>query len=300
MTYLLPGILLITVASGISYTAFRLFLDVRSGIFERFQSMPIARTSVLWAHVLTSLVANLISLVVVVLVALLMGFRSGAGALACLAVAGILVLFTQALTWIAVIPGLTAKSTDGVSAFLPAHLPAVHQLGIRTHPHHARPGAGLRRAPAGDVHRQRDPRPAHTAAGRHWHLDRPCVVCRHPPRRVHLRHGDLPSQHLVVSVGCASQGRRCAWRWSRTGSSSWPCPANGPSAPPAPPVTRAPVRSQIVQSTAPEPVLRRGPVTTVQSYVCLVENDRLVAPFLDDAGRLRAVPRAACGPPRRP
>src|SRR6187402_2595410 len=90
--YLLPGILLITIASGISYTAFRLFLDMKSGIFERFQSMPIARSSVLWAHVLTSLVANLVSIVVVVLAALLMGFRSGAGVLAWLAVAGILML----------------------------------------------------------------------------------------------------------------------------------------------------------------------------------------------------------------
>ena len=117
VTYLLPGILLITIASGIAYTAFRLFTDIQSGIFERFQSMPIARASVLWAHVLTSVVANLISLVVVVLVALLMGFRSGAGVAAWLEVAGILVLFTLMLTWIAVIPGLSAKSTDGVSAF---------------------------------------------------------------------------------------------------------------------------------------------------------------------------------------
>src|SRR5262245_7941611 len=117
VNYLLPGILLITIASGISYTGFRLFLDMKSGIFERFQSMPIARPSVLWAHVLTSLVANLISLVVVVLVALLMGFRSGAGVLEWLGVAGILILFTLALTWIAVIPGLSAKSADGASAF---------------------------------------------------------------------------------------------------------------------------------------------------------------------------------------
>ncbi len=117
VNYLLPGILLITIASGISYTAFRLFLDMQSGIFERFQSMPIARSSVLWAHVLTSVVANLISIVVVVLVALLMGFRSGAGALAWLASAGILTLFTLALTWIAVIPGLSATSADGASAF---------------------------------------------------------------------------------------------------------------------------------------------------------------------------------------
>ena len=60
VNYLLPGILLITIATGISYTAFRLFLDIKSGIFERFESMPIARASVLWAHVLTSVVANLI------------------------------------------------------------------------------------------------------------------------------------------------------------------------------------------------------------------------------------------------
>jgi ABC-2 type transport system permease protein len=72
---------------------------------------------VLWAHVLTSLVANQISLVIVVGVALLMGFRSGAGVLAWLAVAGILLLFTLALTWLAVIPGLTAKSADGAGAF---------------------------------------------------------------------------------------------------------------------------------------------------------------------------------------
>ncbi|WIY06597.1 ABC transporter permease [Amycolatopsis mongoliensis] len=117
VNYLLPGILLITVASGIAYTALRLFQDMKGGIFERFQSMPIARSAVLWAHVLTSLVANLISLVVVVGVALLMGFRSGAGVGAWLAVAGILLLFTLALTWLAVIPGLTAKSVDGASAF---------------------------------------------------------------------------------------------------------------------------------------------------------------------------------------
>src|SRR3954467_12448291 len=101
--YLLPGILLITVASGVAYTSYRLFLDLQGGIFERFQSMPIARSAALWAHVLTSLVANLFSLALVVVVALLMGFRTGAGPLAWLGVLGILALFTLALTWVAVI-----------------------------------------------------------------------------------------------------------------------------------------------------------------------------------------------------
>jgi ABC-2 type transport system permease protein len=135
VNYLLPGILLITIGMGISYTAFRLFTDIQSGIFERFQSMPIARSSVLWAHVLTSVVSNLISLALVVLVALLMGFRSGAGALAWLAVAGILVVFTLALTWLAVIAGLTAKTPDGAGAFAYpiTFLPFISSAFVPTH-----------------------------------------------------------------------------------------------------------------------------------------------------------------------
>jgi ABC-2 type transport system permease protein len=117
VNYLLPGILLITVASGVAYTALRLFTDVSGGIFERFQSLPIARSAVLWGHVLTSLIANLISLVLVVLVALAIGFRSGAGVVAWLGVLGIVVLFTLALTWLAVSAGLVATSPDGAGGF---------------------------------------------------------------------------------------------------------------------------------------------------------------------------------------
>ena len=117
VNYLLPGIMLIAIASGIAYTALRLFTDLASGIFERFHSMPIARSSVLWAHVLTSLVANAIAVVIIVLVALLMGFRTSAGPLAWLAVAGILVLFTLALTWVAIIAGLSAKTVEGGTGF---------------------------------------------------------------------------------------------------------------------------------------------------------------------------------------
>lgn len=101
VNYLLPGILLIAIASGIAYTAFRLFTDLQSGIFERFHSMPIARSSVLWAHVLTSMVANGITLVIIFGVGFLMGFRTGASVLA----------------WLAIIAGLSAKTTDGASAF---------------------------------------------------------------------------------------------------------------------------------------------------------------------------------------
>lgn len=123
VNYLLPGILLIAIANSVGYVSFRLFTDVQRGIFERFHSMPIARSAALWGHVLTSLVSNAISLFVIVFVALLMGFRSPAGILPWLAVAGILALFSLALTWIAVIPGLSAKTIDGASVIAyPIHL----------------------------------------------------------------------------------------------------------------------------------------------------------------------------------
>ncbi len=117
INYLLPGILLITIATGVSYTSYRLFLDLQSGIFDRFRSLPIARSSPLWAHVFTSVIANLVSVALVIGVAVLMGFRSEASPLNWLAVAGLLALFTLTLTWIAVIAGLSAKSVDGASAF---------------------------------------------------------------------------------------------------------------------------------------------------------------------------------------
>lgn len=117
VNYLLPGILLISIASGVSYTAFRLFMDMQKGIVARLSSMPISRSSVLWSHVLTSIVSNAISVLVIVGVACIMGFRSGAGLGNWLAVIGIVLLFMLALTWLAIIPGLKAKSIDGASAF---------------------------------------------------------------------------------------------------------------------------------------------------------------------------------------
>ena len=117
VSYMLPGVLLMAIASGISYTALRLFMDVQGGLFARFSSMPIKRSSMLWGHVLTSLVSNAISVVVIIIIALIIGFRSSAGIFSWLAVTGILALFTLALTWVAVLPGLTAKSMEGATAY---------------------------------------------------------------------------------------------------------------------------------------------------------------------------------------
>ncbi|WP_368896161.1 ABC transporter permease [Priestia megaterium] len=117
VNYLLPGILLMAIASGVAYTSVRLFNDVKSGLMARFITMPIKRSSVLWAHVLTSFVSNALTIVVVILIALLMGFRSSTDILDWFAVAGILGLFTLALTWLAIIPGLTAKSMEGATSY---------------------------------------------------------------------------------------------------------------------------------------------------------------------------------------
>ncbi|HAM80911.1 ABC transporter permease [Ornithinibacillus bavariensis] len=117
VNYLLPGILLMAIATGVGYTSLRLFTDVQSGLMARFITMPIKRSSVLWAHVLTSLVSNALTVIVVFLVALLIGFRTNANLLDWFSVAGVLGLFTLALTWLSVIPGLTAKSMEGATAY---------------------------------------------------------------------------------------------------------------------------------------------------------------------------------------
>jgi len=121
--------------------------------------MPIARSTMLWGHVITSLVSNAISIVVIILVALVMGFRSSAGVQSWLAVAGILTLFTLALTWVAMIAGLSAKTVDGAKRlFLPAYLPSIYQFGVRSNRVDAVGSSILCRKSAGDLDSGRHPR----------------------------------------------------------------------------------------------------------------------------------------------
>ncbi len=149
--------------------------------------MPIAPSTMLWGHVLTSLVSNAISVVVIMLVALLMGFRSSAGILSWLAVVGILALFTLALTWVAVIPGLTAKSTDGAAAFcVSAHLPALYQLGVCAHQVDAAGRQGLCRKPASDGDRGYHPCVTGWTASVSGYLGCACMVRRHSGGGLHL------------------------------------------------------------------------------------------------------------------
>lgn len=117
LNYQLPGILLITICNGVGYAAIRLFYDKQHGIFDRFHSMPIARSTLLWGHVLSSVASNLIAVAIVTLIAFALGFRSPAGIGAWCAVIGVLILFMLALTWVAIIIGLIAKTPDGATAW---------------------------------------------------------------------------------------------------------------------------------------------------------------------------------------
>ncbi len=115
--FAVPGVIIMTVVSGIAYAAFRLNNDISRGFINRFRSMPVAPSSILGGHVASSVLSNLFSVLIVMLVALLIGFRSGANITAWLLWAGMLVLFTLAMTWLAVFFGLLAKTAEGSAAF---------------------------------------------------------------------------------------------------------------------------------------------------------------------------------------
>lgn len=117
INFVVPGIVIMCIATGTAYSAMRLNNDMTKGIIDRFRSMPIAKSSILAAHVLTSVVFNAFSIVLVMLSALLMGFRTHAGITEWLVVIGILLLFTLAMTWISMMFGLLANSVEGAVAY---------------------------------------------------------------------------------------------------------------------------------------------------------------------------------------
>lgn len=115
--FITPAIIIMTVVSGIAYAAVRLNMDLQKGIINRFKTMPVAPSSILGGHAMSSTLSNLFSSLLVILVALLVGFRSAAGVTEWLLFSGILVLFTLATTWLAIWFGLLAKSVEGAGAF---------------------------------------------------------------------------------------------------------------------------------------------------------------------------------------
>ena len=122
--YVTPAIVVIAAASGALSTALSVNLDMTAGIINRFRTMAISRAAVLTGHVLGSAIQTIIAIVLVIGVALLIGFRPTATVVEWLAAAGLLALLTLALTWPAAAAGLAAKGPEGASniqllAFLP-------------------------------------------------------------------------------------------------------------------------------------------------------------------------------------
>jgi ABC-2 type transport system permease protein len=115
--YVLPGILLMSVGYGASSTSQAVNRDMTEGIIDRFRTMAIVRSSVLTGHVVGALLRTLVSAVLLVGVALLMGYRSHADAAEWLAAAGLVALLTIALSWLAVAVGLAAGNVEGTSGF---------------------------------------------------------------------------------------------------------------------------------------------------------------------------------------
>jgi len=115
LEFVMPGVLLMAVAAGAIGTAIAVNMDMTEGIIARFRTMAIFRPSVLTGHVLGSMVQTMLSLVVVTAVAMLIGFRSDAGPVEWAATAGLLAMFTFALTWLCVACGLMAKNAEAAS-----------------------------------------------------------------------------------------------------------------------------------------------------------------------------------------
>jgi ABC-2 type transport system permease protein len=115
LEYVVPGILLMTVAAKVQGTAILVAMDMTEGIVARFRTMAIFRPSVLTGHVLGSLIQSILSLAIVTGVAMLIGFRTSATAVEWIAAAGVLALITFALTWLSVALGMVAKTVESAS-----------------------------------------------------------------------------------------------------------------------------------------------------------------------------------------
>ncbi len=115
--FIVPGIVAMTVVSGIAYAAVRLSMDMQKGMVSRFRTMPIASSSILSGHAVSSLLSNLFSVLLVVLIGLLVGFRSHASAVEWLMFVALTGSFTLATTWLAIMFGLLAKTVEGAGSF---------------------------------------------------------------------------------------------------------------------------------------------------------------------------------------
>jgi ABC-2 type transport system permease protein len=115
IAYVIPGILVLTISGGAQGTAISVAMDLTEGIVARFRTMSISRASFLSGHVLANVLQTMLAIAIVVVVALVIGFRPTTGPLEWLAAAGLLALTAVALTWIAVALGMITKSVEAAS-----------------------------------------------------------------------------------------------------------------------------------------------------------------------------------------
>lgn len=115
--YLVPGLIVMTVGYGGTTTALVVNGDLTGGIIARFRTMAISRSSVLVGHVVGALIRTMLSIALVIVVALLVGFRPAANIVGWLAVTGVVALLTLALSWLAVAVGLQARNAAGTGGF---------------------------------------------------------------------------------------------------------------------------------------------------------------------------------------
>jgi len=117
INFIVPGIILQCVCNMSATTSLTVHSDMSTGIFDRFRSMRIAKSAFLAGHVYVSVLRSIIITTVIIGFSFAIGFRPEAGFLDWLAVAGILVLFILAMTWMVVIIGLVATNSEDISGF---------------------------------------------------------------------------------------------------------------------------------------------------------------------------------------
>jgi hypothetical protein len=222
VTYVVPGVLLLSAGFGASMTAVTVSNDMTGGIIDRFRSLDVAGAAVLAGHVAASVVRNLASTVLVFGVAFLIGFRPSAGPLDWLAAAAVLLLFIGAISWLSAAVGLLAWSPEAAGGFVPGELPALPQQRLRTGRDHADVAPRGRRQPAGHPGHRDPARPAPGPARRVLPGQGRGLVPGHPGRLGGRLRRPVPPPHgLTKNLQAADPPgptRRCSaatwWRRS--------------------------------------------------------------------------------------
>lgn len=212
LEYLTPGVIIMGVAAGAMSTSIAVCQDMTEGIINRFRTMNITRSSFMTGHVIGSVITTVVSLVLVVGVAVALGFRPDANPLEWLAAAGLIAAIAFAVAWLSAALGLISKTVESASnkPLLIQFLPFLGSAFVAGRFDGARP-ALVRRVPAVHTDDRGPARPAHRFGDRQQRLDLPRLVRRHHPGRLCLVALALQQQHQALNTttpkaGCSPTG----------------------------------------------------------------------------------------------